>query len=95
MKLTHEEVKKIARLARLQLTEADLEKYATQLSAVLSYIERLNQLDTANIEPTAHAFLVPTPFREDKVKPYTEQELSLQNAPDREGPFFKVPKVIA
>lgn len=94
MKLTPEEVLKIARLARLKLQEADLEKFATQLSSILTYVERLNQLDTSKIEATAHAVEIPTPLREDEMVPYREQELSLQNAPAREGPFFKVPKVI-
>lgn len=94
MKLSPEEVKKIARLARLKLEESEVEKFSGQLSSILSYIEKLGELDTTKIEPTAHAFLVPTPFREDQVEPYRDQELSLQNAPAREGPFFRVPKVI-
>ena len=94
MKLSPEEVRKIARLARLKLEESEVEKFSGQLSSILSYIEKLGELDTTKIEPTAHAFLVPTPFREDRIEPYRDQELSLKNAPAREGNFFKVPKVI-
>jgi aspartyl-tRNA(Asn)/glutamyl-tRNA(Gln) amidotransferase subunit C len=94
MKLSKEEVLKIANLARLELSEAEVGKYGDQLSAILEYVEMLNKLDVSNIEPTAHAVMVPTPFRADEVVNDTTREKSLANAPDREDTFFKVPKVL-
>jgi aspartyl-tRNA(Asn)/glutamyl-tRNA(Gln) amidotransferase subunit C len=94
MKLSKEEVLKIANLARLELSGAEVEKYGEQLSAILDYVETLNKLDVKDIEPTAHAVLVPTPFRADETAGGNSLEKSLANAPDREETFFKVPKVI-
>lgn len=94
MKLSKEEVLKIANLARLELSSDETEKYATQLSSILDYVEKLNELDVKDIEPTAHAVSVSTPFRKDEVVIDETREKSLQNAPDREDDFFKVPKVI-
>lgn len=95
MKLSSQQVLKIADLARLELSIAEVERYAMQLSSILDYVERLKGLDVAGIEPTAHAVLVPTPFREDKAVQDETREASLANAPDREGSLFKVPKVLA
>lgn len=94
MPISKEEVLKIANLARLDLSPAEIEKYTTQLSAILDYVQKLNELPIEGIEPTAHAVLVPTPFRADEVVPDQSQEKSLENAPEREGDFFKVPRVI-
>lgn len=94
MKLSKDQVLKIADLARLELSEAEVEKYGSQLSAILDYVETLNKLNVEGIEPTAHAVMVPTPFRADEPHPDHTIEKSLANAPDREGTFFKVPKVI-
>lgn len=94
MKLSKDEVLKIANLARLELSPGEVEKYGDQLSAILDYVETLNKLDVKDIEPTAHAIMVPTPFREDEPRADTTREKSLANAPDREETFFKVPKVI-
>ena len=94
MKLSPEEVQKIAHLARLELKEGEVEVFSSQLSSILTYIEKLNQLNTEGIEPTAHAMEVPTPFRKDEEKQEISKESSLINAPHREGDYFKVPKVI-
>ncbi len=97
MKLSREEVLKIAHLARLELSSGEVETYASQLSAILDYVEKLNRLDVSGIEPTAHAVLVPTPFRKDEVVADQTMERSLANAPGPEGreeTFFKVPKVL-
>lgn len=94
MALSPEEVKKIAQLARLDLSPAEVAKYAAQLSAILDHIEVLKKLDVAKIEPTAHAVSVPTPFRKDEVIPFSGQESVLAAAPDRDGKFFRVPKVL-
>lgn len=94
MALSRDEVLKIAKLARLELTPDEVEVYAAQLSSILDYVETLNKLDVEGIEPTAHAVLVPTPFRDDAVIQDSTMEKSLANAPEREDTFFKVPKVI-
>ena len=94
MKLTPEQVLKIADLARLELSEVEVEKYAGQLSAILDHVEALNKLNVDGIEPTAHAVSVPTPLRDDVAVQDKTLEKSLSNAPDCEGAFFKVPKVL-
>jgi aspartyl-tRNA(Asn)/glutamyl-tRNA(Gln) amidotransferase subunit C len=94
MKLSPEEVQKIAHLARLELSDTEVETFSNQLSSILTYIEKLDELDTKGIEPTAHAVEVATPFRKDEVKQEIAKEDALKNAPDREGDYFKVPKVI-
>ena len=94
MKLSRDEVLKIAHLARLELRPGEAETYTTQLSSILDYVEKLNRLKVEGIEPTAHAILVPTPFRPDEAHPDGTREKSLSNAPGREDDFFKVPKVL-
>lgn len=94
MKLSPEEVRKIAELARLEIDPVEIEKYSTQLSNILNFVEKLNELDVSGIEPTAHAISVPTPMRNDEPAEFKNQEEVLSQAPDREGRFFKVPKVI-
>ncbi len=87
-------VEKIAKLARLKLSQADLEKYTDQLNSILGFVEKLNQLDTSSIEATTHAVEVPTPFREDKVVQKDLIEKVLEISPDHEERFFRVPKVL-
>ncbi|MBI1909960.1 MAG: Asp-tRNA(Asn)/Glu-tRNA(Gln) amidotransferase subunit GatC [Deltaproteobacteria bacterium] len=99
MKLTADDVQKIATLARLEIKEEEIARTAEQLSNILSHVQQLNTLKTDSIEPTAHAVLVPTPFRGDEVvidtaKGDSPKELALANAPDREGNLFKVIKVL-
>jgi aspartyl-tRNA(Asn)/glutamyl-tRNA(Gln) amidotransferase subunit C len=94
MKLSPEEVKKIAHLARLAISEAEVEKFAGQLSSILDFIERLNQLDTKGVEPTSYTSVSGTPLREDVAVENRAREVIIKNAPDSEGPLFKVPKVI-
>ncbi len=94
MGLSPEQVKKIAHLARLGLSKAEVEKFSSQLSAILNYIEALDRLDVTKIEPTAHAVSVPTPLRDDTSRPFAGRDDTLGMAPDHDGPFFKVPKVI-
>jgi aspartyl-tRNA(Asn)/glutamyl-tRNA(Gln) amidotransferase subunit C len=94
MKITNEEVEHVALLARLKFTPAEKERFTTQLNSILEYMEKLNQLDTAKVEPTFHAVSRTNVFREDEVRPSLTQELSLQSAPDGDGRFFRVPKII-
>lgn len=88
------QVKKVAKLARLELTEAELEKFTTQLSAILDYVAKMNELDTENVEPLAHCLPVSNVFRQDVVKPSLGTEKALANAPERDNEFFKVPKIL-
>jgi aspartyl-tRNA(Asn)/glutamyl-tRNA(Gln) amidotransferase subunit C len=94
MSLSREEVSYVARLARLELAEAEQEEFTGQLNEILRFVEKLNQLDTAGIEPTAHAIPVSNVFRADQTEPSLDSELGLANAPDRVDNFFKVPKSI-
>lgn len=93
-RISREEVKEIADLARLSLSEDEVERMTSDLDQMLDYVALLQQLDTAAIEPTAHAIPLPTPRREDRPQPGIDPELALANAPERDGTAFVVPKVI-
>lgn len=92
--LTEEQVRHVAKLSRLKLSDEQIHQFTRQMGAILEYVEKLNELDTANVEPTAHVASLRNVFREDKAVPGMGLEKVLQNAPDRDGPFFKVPRVI-
>jgi aspartyl-tRNA(Asn)/glutamyl-tRNA(Gln) amidotransferase subunit C len=99
MSITKKDVEHVARLARLALTEEEKERYTAQLSSILGYIEKLNELDTTDVPPTSHVFPVTNIWREDRAEPSTRETLGappeiIDNCPDHEGPFFKVKKVI-
>jgi aspartyl-tRNA(Asn)/glutamyl-tRNA(Gln) amidotransferase subunit C len=94
MSIRREDVQRLAHLARLEFTPAEETELITHLNTLLSYVEKLNQLDTDGIEPTAHAVNIPSPFREDRVTNEPNTEALLRNAPAREDNFFKVPKII-
>jgi aspartyl-tRNA(Asn)/glutamyl-tRNA(Gln) amidotransferase subunit C len=92
--LSLDDVTHVARLARLALPPEKLKKLAGQLESILGYIDKMEQVDTSRVEPMAHALPVHNVFREDVVQPSLPLEKVLQNAPDSDGPFFKVPKII-
>lgn len=94
MKLTREDVVYVADLARLELDESQLKTYGEQLTNILDYAEKLNELDTTNVIATAHVLPINNVLREDEVKPSLDREKALQNAPSQENGCFKVPKVI-
>ncbi len=94
MSVTLKEVEHIAELARLKFSKEELENFTHQLNQILEYMEKLNELDTKNIEPLSHPIEGNNIFREDKLKPSINREQALKNAPDRDDGFFKVPKVI-
>ena len=94
MKITREEVEHVAKLGRLELTAEELETFGRQLSDVLTYIEKLNQLDTSKVEPMSHAVDLTNVFREDATGESLPVDEALGNAPERDGGFFKVPKVL-
>ena len=93
-KIDEAQVRKVAKLARLDLSDAEVEEFAGQLSAILDYVERMNQLDTEGVEPLAHCLPINNVFREDVVKESLGTEKTLANAPQRDGSFFKVPKIL-
>ncbi len=92
--LTRDEVRHVALLARLQLSEQEEEQMTRQLNDILAYMEKLGELDTSEVPPTTHAIQVENVFREDRVQPSLEREQALANAPDSDGANFVVPKVI-
>ena len=94
MKITAAEVEHVAKLSRLELTEAEKATFTGQMDAILSYVDKLNELDTAGIIPTAHAVPMENAFRDDVITPSIGIDNALGNAPDRVESFFRVPKVI-
>lgn len=94
MKITREEVEHVALLARLKFSEKEKERFTFQLNSILEYMEKLGELDTAQVEPTFHAVHQTNVFREDVVKPSLPQDLTLSNAPDGNRGLFQVPKII-
>jgi len=92
--ISKEDVIHVARLARLALTDAELETMREQLNAILAHIDALTAVDTAGVEPTSHAVPQFNVMREDEPRPCFPVEEMLANAPDREGDFFRVPRII-
>ncbi len=93
-KISIDEVRHVAKLSRLALDEAHLAKLARELETILGYIAKISQVDVTGVEPMAHALPVKNIFRPDVVEPSLPLEKVLENAPESDGPFFKVPKVI-
>ncbi len=94
MKVARHDIEHVARLARLALDPTELEALTGQMDAILGYVDKLNELNTDGIEPTAHAVPMENAFRADEVKPSIGIERAQQNAPEVDGSCFKVPKVI-
>ena len=94
MSIDRTTVEKVAKLARLQLSGEELDRYGKQLGAILDYIAKLEKLDVANLEPLAHAVDTDNVFREDVPRPGLTRDAALQNAPEKTGDFFIVPKII-
>ena len=88
------DVEAVARLARLQLTEPETEVLREQLSAILTYIDKLRALDTDGVEPTSHAVPLLNVMRDDAPEPCLPADAMLANAPDRVDEFFRVPRII-
>ena len=88
------DVRHIAHLARLAITVEEGEKFSQQLSSILEYVNKLEELDTSGIEPTSHLFGVSNVVREDSVRSSLPIDEALMNAPDRSGDFYRVSKII-
>lgn len=94
MKLTLEEVKHIAELARLQLTDDEMARYAEQLSDILDYAARLQSIDTSGISPTERVSSAGNVLRKDEARPGLSQQELLDNAPETEKGQFRVPPIL-
>lgn len=92
--IQQDEVRHMAKLARLQLDEAEVALYTDQMGRILDFFDELKQLDTAGVPMTAHPIPVSNAFREDTVRPSLPVEQALANAPQPEGDYFRVPKIL-
>ena len=94
MKVTEEMVDKIARLARLKFDESEKEGIRADLEKMIAFVEKLNELDTTGVEPLIHMSESVNILRDDEVRGSISREEALSNAPDTDGTYFRVPKVI-
>ncbi|OIO38253.1 MAG: Asp-tRNA(Asn)/Glu-tRNA(Gln) amidotransferase GatCAB subunit C [Candidatus Omnitrophica bacterium CG07_land_8_20_14_0_80_50_8] len=88
------DLRHIARLSRLHLTDAEIKFFETQVAQILSFVDQLKAVDVEGVEPTSHPLSLCNVFREDEIKPSILLEEFLKNAPRAKGPFFEVPKII-
>ncbi|MBI9071573.1 MAG: Asp-tRNA(Asn)/Glu-tRNA(Gln) amidotransferase subunit GatC [Melioribacteraceae bacterium] len=95
MSVSKDDVKHIAKLARLKLNDEEIESYTGNLNDILKYIDKLNELELDDVEPLSHPVENTNVFREDELKESTTTDEALKNAPDRTDQYFRVPKVIS
>jgi len=88
------DIEHIALLARLKLTESEKELFSRQVGSIIEYIDQLNELDTNDVEPTAHILSIKNILREDKLSLSIPQDKAMLNAPEKDGSFYRVPKII-
>ena len=81
-------------LARLHITQSEKELFAGQVQSIINYIEKLNELDTTSVEPTAHILPINNVFREDSLRDSLPRNKALQNAPQKDDDFYRVPRII-
>lgn len=93
MKITRQDVEHVARLSRLEI-DGEIDQFTAQLDAILSYMDKLNELDTSGVEPMAHVLPLRNVTRPDTVQPSLSQERALANAPEQQDGYFKVPRII-
>ncbi len=94
MKITKDEVMHVANLARLDMDEASIDKFADQIGTILEYVDVLNRVDTQGVTPTSHAISLTNVFRKDQEKDALQRDKALANAPEKEGGAFTVPRII-
>lgn len=94
MMIDREQVRKVAHLARLAVTPEEEEKFTTELGSILEYFEQLKELDTENVPPTTRAIDVSNISRPDELNPYENRDVLLGSAPESDGDYFKVPKIL-
>ncbi len=93
-RIDEQQVRKVAKLSRLEMTDAEITEFTSHLSAVLEYVEKMNELDTSDVQPLAHSLPVNNCFREDVAKDSLGTDKTLANAPQQDGEFFIVPKIL-
>ena len=89
--VSHDDVRYVAKLARLKINEDELDRYAAQLSSILGHIDQISGLDIAGVEPTSHVIQLSNVLRDDEVRDSVSRELALQNGPEVEAGAFRVP----
>lgn len=94
MSITVKDVEYLAHLARIQLSPEEIRRFTGELTEILGHVEKLKGLNTEGVPPTSHVLSLSNVFREDRVRPSLGPGEALANAPDKEGPFFRVPKII-
>jgi aspartyl-tRNA(Asn)/glutamyl-tRNA(Gln) amidotransferase subunit C len=94
MSVTREEVRRIADLARLHFSDDEEEQMTDELDDIVSYVDKLNELDTSGVPPMSHVLDVTDVDRPDEVEARIDREQALENAPDADGSYFRVPRVI-
>ena len=94
MSLSEKDVQYVAKLARLEVADAEVAKYTQQLANILEYVEQLNKLDTSKIEPMTHVLDLKNVFRPDELRPSLTQGEVLSNGPEIQSGHFKVPKIM-
>lgn len=92
--ISKEQVKHVAHLARLAVTEEEVEQLTEELGAIIRYAEQLNELDTENVEPTTHVLDIKNVMRKDESREWITQEEALKNAPDHKDGQFRVPSIL-
>ena len=93
--IDREQVKKVANLARLDITAEEEEQFTTQLNSILDYFDQLSELDTKDVAPTTRAIETSNITRADKLQPFPDKSALLDSAPEQEGDYFRVPKIMA
>ncbi|SMO77560.1 Asp-tRNA(Asn)/Glu-tRNA(Gln) amidotransferase subunit GatC [Melghirimyces algeriensis] len=93
MAISKEQVRHVAKLARLSLTDEEVQMYTGQMNDILTFAEKLNELDTENVEPTSHVLDMANVLREDQNRPSLDRDQTLRNAPDKQDGMFRVPAV--
>ncbi len=93
-KIDESQVRQVAKLSRLDLTDDEVARFSIELSAIVEYIEKLNELDVDSVEPLAHCLPLHNVFRADEIRPSLDTEAALSNAPQRHDEYFKVPKIL-
>ncbi len=94
MSVTKEDVAYMANLARLRVTEEEIEQFQSDMNKILDYMELLNQVDTSDVAPLDHVIELPPNYRKDEAFPPLDHDEALKNAPDADSDYFRVPRVI-
>ena len=94
MSISQEQVQHVARLARLKLSAQESVQFTEEINEILQFVEKLNELDTEQVEPTSHVLPINNVMREDEIKPSLDREEALANAPAKQDGMFQVPPVL-